>query len=266
MVTTSWSTREPGGSSAYDVAYDIWFNQTGAPNGQPSGELMIWLNHHASVQPFGSDVARNVSLGGHRYNIWFGKQGWSTISFTMTRPATSVSNLDIGALAWDAARRGYIQKSWYLIDVEAGFELWQGGAGLATNSFSVSVGGSRPPGQRPAASRPLPPGRPSAAPCSVTYSLVNTWPGGFQGQTVITNTGRTAVNGWALAWTFPGDQKITQLWNGAYIQSGNAVRVTNAPYNQAISPGGAVTIGFTGTFTGNNTSPWAFTLNGTACS
>ena len=26
-VTTSWSTSQPGGSSAYDVAYDIWFNQ-----------------------------------------------------------------------------------------------------------------------------------------------------------------------------------------------------------------------------------------------
>jgi Cellulose binding domain len=28
--------------------------------------------------------------------------------------------------------------------VEAGFELWQGGAGLATNSFSVSINGSNP--------------------------------------------------------------------------------------------------------------------------
>jgi cellulose 1,4-beta-cellobiosidase len=36
-------------------------------------------------------------------------------------------------------RRGYIRASWYLIDVEAGFELWHGGAGLATKSFSVNV-------------------------------------------------------------------------------------------------------------------------------
>src|SRR5262245_7777465 len=27
-VTTSWSTSQPGGRSDYDVAYDIWFNQT----------------------------------------------------------------------------------------------------------------------------------------------------------------------------------------------------------------------------------------------
>ena len=69
-----------------------------------------------------------------------------------------------------------------------------------------------------------------------------------------------------LAWTFPGDQKITQLWNGSYTQSGEAVRVTNASYNAAIAPGGSVTVGFTGTFTSNDTSPSAFTLNGASCS
>jgi Glycosyl hydrolase family 12/Cellulose binding domain len=278
-VTTSWSTSQPGGSSAYDVAYDIWFNQSATTNGQPNGaELMIWLNHHGSVQPFGSEIATNVSVGGRRYNIWFGKQGWNTISYTMASPATSVSNLGIGRLAADAVRRGYIRKSWYLVDVEAGFELWQGGAGLTTNSFSVRSGGGSPsPGPRPAPGRPSssgrpsspgrpsPRGRPGAAACSVTYSVVNTWPGGFQGQAVITNTARTPVNGWALGWTFPGEQKITGLWNGSYTQSGEAVRVTNASYNPSISPGGTVTVGFTGSFAGSDTPPSAFTLNGRAC-
>ena len=31
---------------------------------------MVWLNHNGRVQPFGSEVASNVSLGGHTYNIW----------------------------------------------------------------------------------------------------------------------------------------------------------------------------------------------------
>jgi len=57
----------------------------------------------------------------------------------MTTGTTSVTNLDLQALVADAVSRGYIQNSWYLIDVEAGFELWQGGAGLATNSFSINV-------------------------------------------------------------------------------------------------------------------------------
>jgi len=164
-VTTSWSTSQPGGRSDYDVAYDIWFNQTPTTSGQPDGtELMIWLNHNGPVQPFGAKVARNVSIGGRRYDVWFGRQAWNTVSYTMTSGTTSVRNLDVGAVTADAVERGYIQKSWYLIDVEAGFELWQGGAGLATRSFSVSLNGRSPsptPGPRP---RPAPAPRPRPTP------------------------------------------------------------------------------------------------------
>jgi cellulose 1,4-beta-cellobiosidase len=176
-VTTSWSTAQPGGSSDYDVAYDIWFNQTPTTSGQPNGtELMIWLNHHGPVQPFGSEVARNVGIGGRGYNVWFGNQGWNTVSYTMTTGTTSVSNLDLQPLIADAVRRGYISPSWYLIDVEAGFELWHGGAGLATKSFSVKAAGSAavaspgpatpaPPATGPSPASPAPP-RTSPSPAS----------------------------------------------------------------------------------------------------
>ncbi|HEX9536585.1 MAG TPA: cellulose binding domain-containing protein [Streptosporangiaceae bacterium] len=81
----------------------------------------------------------------------------------------------------------------------------------------------------------------------------------------MTNTGSSPVNGWTLAWTFPGDQKISSLWNGTYSQSGESVRVANASYNGTIPARGTVTVGFTGTFTSNNTAPSSFTLNGAAC-
>jgi hypothetical protein len=140
-VTSSWSTTQPGGSNAYDVAYDNWFNSTPTTSGQPDcAELMVWLNHNGSVQPFGSDVG-TAAIDGTSYNVWFGKQAWPTISYVMTNPATSVSNLNIGDLAADAVSRGFMPASCFLISVEAGFELWQGGQGLATNSFSVSSPG-----------------------------------------------------------------------------------------------------------------------------
>jgi len=143
-VTTSWSTTQPGGSSAYDVAYDIWFNQTPTASGQPNcAELMVWLNHNGSVRPFGSQVAGDLSLGGNSYNVWEGSQSFGdTVTYDMTTPAASVSGLDVGMLAQDAVSRGYLSSSCYLIDVEAGFELWHGGAGLATGSFSVNVAGA----------------------------------------------------------------------------------------------------------------------------
>src|SRR5258706_9806274 len=162
-VTTSWSTSQPGGSSDYDVAYDIWFNQPPTPSGKPNGtELMIWLNPHGPVQPFGPQVARHVSIGGRSYNAWYGKQAWNTVSYTMTTGTASVSNLDLQPLIADAVSRGYISTSWYLIDVEAGFELWQGGAGLATRSFSVQAarGGTPPPSPAPA--KPTPAAPPAA--------------------------------------------------------------------------------------------------------
>jgi Glycosyl hydrolase family 12 len=168
-VTTSWSTAQPGGSNDYDVAYDIWFNKTPTTTGQPNGtELMIWLNHNGPVQPFGSKVASNVSIGGRGYNVWFGNQGWNTLSYTMTSGTTSVSNLDLQPLIADAIRRGYISPSWYLIDVEAGFELWHGGAGLATHSFSVNVAGRGVPAPTPIETSPVSQSAPATPTASST--------------------------------------------------------------------------------------------------
>ena len=267
-VTTGWATAQPG-TGAYDVAYDMWFNRAPSTNGQPDGaELMIWLNHNGPVRPFGSQVGTAV-LGGRSYDVWFGKQAWNTISYSMVRGTTSVRDLDIGQFAADALRRGYIGKSWYLIDVEAGFELWQGGAGLATDSFAVNVrgGSSAPIAVGPAAARPAPSSAPAAASvsCTVTYSVVRTWPGGLQAQAVLTNTSTSPVSGWTLTWSFAGDQRVTGLWNGDFTQSGERVRVTNASYDGTIAPSASVTIGFTGNSTGNDAPPAAFQLNGTDC-
>ena len=250
-VTTSWNTTQPG-TGAYDVAYDIWFNQTPTTSGQPNGaELMIWLNHSGSVQPFGSQVGA-ASIGGRGYNVWEGNQGWNTISYTMTTGTTSVSNLDIDQIVADAVSRGYIQPSWYLIDVEAGFELWQGGAGLATNSFAVNVNGSSNGGGGGTGGS-----TPPTTGCTAAYSVVNSWSGGFQAQVTVTNTGSSSLSGWQLGWTLPGDQKINSLWNGSYTQSGQQVAVTPASYNGTIAPGSSVTVGFTATDTTGAAPPSA---------
>ena len=267
-VTTAWATAQPA-AGAYDVAYDIWFNRAPSTSGQPDGaELMIWLNHNGPVQPFGSQVSM-AAIAGQSYDVWFGKQAWNTISYSMMTGTTSVRDLDIGQFAADALRRGYIQKSWYLVDVEAGFELWQGGAGLATDSFAVNVrGGSPAPIAAGAtAARPASSSAPAAAgvSCTVTYSVVHTWPDGLQAQAVLTNTSTSPVSGWTLTWSFAGDQRITDLWNGDFSQSGTRLSVTNASYDGTIAPSASVIIGFTASTTGSDASPAAFQLNGTDC-
>lgn len=139
-VTTSWRTTQPGGSSIYNAAYDIWFNQAPVTSGQPDGaELMVWLARHGPNHPAGAVVASDVVVGGNRYDVWqIRRSTWNAITYLLTTPATSVQ-LDLQPLVADAVRRGAIRTSWYLISVEAGFEVWRGGAGLATTMFAVHV-------------------------------------------------------------------------------------------------------------------------------
>lgn len=138
-VTTTDKTSTVSGG-AWDDAYDIWFNQSSAPSNNGSGgmEMMVWLNHEGSVEPAGSPVASNVNLGGRSYTVWYAGSGpGGTVSYVLSQPSTSVTNLDLAPLAADAVSRGYMSSSWWLIDVEAGFEPWQGGQGLAITSFNV---------------------------------------------------------------------------------------------------------------------------------
>ncbi|MFN8490867.1 MAG: glycosyl hydrolase family 18 protein [Caldilineaceae bacterium] len=101
--------------------------------------------------------------------------------------------------------------------------------------------------------------------CQVDYLITTDWGSGFNTNVVISNRSANALSSWKLTWTFPGNQKISTLWNGNYTQSGAAVNVTNAGWNGAISSGGSVSIGFGASYTGSNQPPTNFTVNGVAC-
>jgi hypothetical protein len=142
-VTTSFSASLPH-DGYYDVSYDLWINKRPAAAGQPDGtEVMVWLDHSGPVQPPGSIAARDVAIGSHSYDIWCTRStaaAGGTVSFEMTSPVTTVSSLDLDQFIQETVHRGYASPLWYLIDVEAGFEIWQGGSGLAVSSFGVRVG------------------------------------------------------------------------------------------------------------------------------
>jgi hypothetical protein len=141
-VTTTFATADPPGG-AYDVSYDIWTNKERATSAAPDGtEVMVWLNHHGGVQPAGDEVASGVQVGGYAYDIWYSADAGNgpCVTYEMSAARTAVANLDLLPLFTDAGRRGYLSPSWYLIAVEAGFEIWQGGTGLAVQRFSVTLG------------------------------------------------------------------------------------------------------------------------------
>jgi cellulose 1,4-beta-cellobiosidase len=105
----------------------------------------------------------------------------------------------------------------------------------------------------------------TGAACSVDYDDSNDWGSGFLGNVTITNNGSSPVNGWMLQFDFPGNQQITNLWNGIYSQSGTAVTVNSAGWNSTISANGSISFGFQAAYSGGNQPPATFMLNGVVC-
>ncbi|GAB3851997.1 hypothetical protein GCM10029963_40770 [Micromonospora andamanensis] len=104
----------------------------------------------------------------------------------------------------------------------------------------------------------------AAAGCRVAYAVSSQWPGGFTANVNVTNLG-DPINGWNLAWTFPSGQRVTHAWNATVTSSGSQVTATNMSYNATIGTNATVSFGFNGSWTGTNTAPDSFTLNGVAC-
>jgi hypothetical protein len=170
-ASTSVSITQPSGYNN-DAAYDIWFNQTSTTSGQPNGtEIMIWINHQGSIQPFGSQTATET-IDGTTWEVWTGRESsWNIVSYVRETPVTSVSNLNLLPFFSDAVSRGSLEPSWWLIDVEYGFEIWTGGEGLAVSGYSVSAAAGSGGGSTSCAAVPSAPSGVKGTPAS--SSVIN---------------------------------------------------------------------------------------------
>lgn len=102
--------------------------------------------------------------------------------------------------------------------------------------------------------------------CSVEYNIQNDWNTGAVVSVTINNGSSSQMDGWTLQWTFNGDEKISNLWNGTYTQNGKEVEVKNTAWNASLAANGSIAFGMGLTYSGSTTVPGSFTLNGTACS
>ncbi|WBW99067.1 cellulose binding domain-containing protein [Oceanirhabdus sp. W0125-5] len=96
----------------------------------------------------------------------------------------------------------------------------------------------------------------------VVYKVTSSWNTGFNADIEIINKGEEEISPWELSFHFPGNQRITSLWNGKFTQVDNKVTVLPASWNSSIPVGMAVKIGFGATYSGKNEDPKDFTLNG----
>ncbi|MDH6223133.1 MULTISPECIES: glycoside hydrolase family 6 protein [Streptomyces] len=104
----------------------------------------------------------------------------------------------------------------------------------------------------------------AAAACTVKYQVQSSWSGGFTANVTLVNNS-SAKSSWKVGWTWAGNQKVSQGWNSKITQSGTAVTAANESYNGGLGSGASVSFGFNATYSGTNTAPTAFTLDGVAC-
>ncbi|MEV6494602.1 cellulose binding domain-containing protein, partial [Actinoplanes sp. NPDC051633] len=243
--------------ATYDAAYDIWLDPTPKTDGVSAMEIMIWFNRQGSIQPIGSPVG-NTTIGGRTWQVWQGSNGQNNVISYVAPSAITSWSFNVLEFINDVRTRGAITNQWYLTSVQAGFEPWIGGAGLAVTDFSLAVnagGGTPGPGPGPG---------PQPASCRVKYAA-DSWSDGFVANVTVTNTGGTPINGWTLGFTLPSGQTVTNSWNATLSGTSGALTARNISWNAAIPAGGSVSFGFQGTHRGGFTAPSAFTLNNGSC-
>jgi hypothetical protein len=143
-VMTSMTWADNGATGSYNATYDVWFSTSsgGDPSASsPSGGfLMVWYHMPTSNQPIGSQIA-SATIAGKNWNVWYGNNSGNGKPCVSYVAQTSINSLtySLGDFIQDAVTRGYVQNSWYLTNVFGGFEIWNGGVGLAVTDFSVTV-------------------------------------------------------------------------------------------------------------------------------
>ncbi|MEN8907780.1 MAG: cellulose binding domain-containing protein [Clostridiales bacterium] len=110
----------------------------------------------------------------------------------------------------------------------------------------------------------------SAAPVNsenfiVDYKIQNNWGSGATVSVDITNKG-SVVQDWTIKWTFSGNEKLTNMWNAEYTQSGSSVTVKNNAWNGTIPTSGSQSFGFNLSYSGDTSVPSNFTVTSSTSS
>jgi hypothetical protein len=99
-------------------------------------------------------------VGGRDWEVWTGDAAYRrVVSYAAPQPMTSW-NFNVLDFINDVKAHSSLTDAWYLTSIQAGFEPWVGGTGLAVTSFNATVNGGGAPPQ--AAPQPSPTPTPTA--------------------------------------------------------------------------------------------------------
>lgn len=132
--TVSWATSTPPHSGVWNSSMDLWL---GPRSGVSTYEIMIWLRYSGPSWWVGRYPA--VWIDGA---MWYlvphtTDPGRFYISFRRATPVAAAT-LRLAPFMAAAERIGAVSPSSLLWAVQAGFEIWSGGTGLAITNFSVT--------------------------------------------------------------------------------------------------------------------------------
>ncbi|GAA4243294.1 cellulose binding domain-containing protein [Dactylosporangium darangshiense] len=137
-VRSSFNVTVPADGD-YETAYDIWANNN-------AYEVMIWTNQHGAVGPIAESYdsngavpsARNVTVGGHTWNVYRGSNGANAVfSFVRTANTTSGTVDVLAVMNWLRTNAWWGDVT--VGQIQFGFELsgTAGRSNFTDNSFSL---------------------------------------------------------------------------------------------------------------------------------
>jgi hypothetical protein len=132
--TADLSQVSPGGK--WDSAWDM-FLSTVPDGGGNSYEIMVWL-HRVDCQPIGGHVQATVTIDGQTFDVWQGGHTVSYVANPLKEGSDATLKIDVGKIMDDSIKRGFFPENWYLVDIEAGFEVWDGSNNLVAKHFDVT--------------------------------------------------------------------------------------------------------------------------------
>ncbi len=139
-LETGFKIKAAGVSGTFNAAYDVWIDaDQGYSGNAPDYFLMLWPWTQGDVRPAGT-VTGNVTIEGVKWDVWTGGVGEGGGKYIAYQSANTESlHVDLKPFLDDAVANRGLPASSYVLNVQAGFEIWNGGSGLASEYFYAKV-------------------------------------------------------------------------------------------------------------------------------
>ncbi|WP_238499463.1 cellulase family glycosylhydrolase [Streptosporangium soli] len=212
---------------ATSVYHQSWFDAPNYPANLPAIWDKYWgYLHRQNIAPimvgeFGTTLAANVD------KVW--------LQELMKYLGTGVNGMSFTYWSWNpnsGDTGGILKDDWITVD--------QAKQSILQPYLIPPAGGD---GGGPGTPTPTPTVGPVS--CDLSYRVVSSWQGGFQGEATIKNTGTSTWNNWTAAWTMASGVSLTNAWGGTVTASGTTWTAKGPDHAKNLTAGQSATIGFT---------------------